>query len=519
MNIVWIFIDSVRRYYSDDDRSRLKFMDKFKKTSIEFKEVVTSAPSTVMSISAMMTGCHSFLLGTNYNDFRFDREAFPTLSSLLKKDNWECNSVLMHPDIREKLTCLDIYPREKWPRNFSHGKWWSNSDVLNFLKSVLPKEEYNKKPNKKFWFIDYNCRKDPYISSKVEETFDLFYEYGYSHKNTVFILCSDHGYPDKFRGITPEILKKKNMTHDIFMTDDNIMIPFFISLPGFEKNIELNTQISTTNIFPTLLDYFGIKLPNSNIKYASSLIPLIKKEKDNFDIEHYARCDARFLGQSKRVCCIRNKNYKLIYEYEEDKFKYNKIDGLKEKEIKIDDKDLNLENLFEGHINFLKQTDKLALEMFKKKYAKKLSKLFKKFSKNKIINIYLYSNAIDAFNISLINLIKYDLNKESYISLDFQVFNKEDKYLKKNKILDNKLKEYYDLKILLQTDNEDLKYLLNNFKKIKSGNNLIIPTSLTGEILQDRILRAFKTIWNSRIFYIYEPHLILKLLLKLIKNK
>ena len=29
MNIVWIFVDSVRRYYSEDDRSRLKIMDKF----------------------------------------------------------------------------------------------------------------------------------------------------------------------------------------------------------------------------------------------------------------------------------------------------------------------------------------------------------------------------------------------------------------------------------------------------------------------------------------------------------
>ena len=34
MNIVWIFIDSVRRYYSDDDRSRLKVMDKFKENSL-----------------------------------------------------------------------------------------------------------------------------------------------------------------------------------------------------------------------------------------------------------------------------------------------------------------------------------------------------------------------------------------------------------------------------------------------------------------------------------------------------
>ena len=519
MNIVWIFIDSVRRYYSDDDRSRLKVMDKFKKYSIEFKEVVTSAPSTVMSISAMMTGCHSFLLGTNYNDFRFDRNAFPTLSSLLKNNHWECNSVLMHPDIREKLTCLDIYPRAKWPRNFTHGKWWSNSDVLNFLKNVLPKEEYKKNPNKKFWFVDYNCRKDRYISDKVEETLNLFYEYGYSHQNTIFILCSDHGYPDKSRGITPEILKKKNMTHDIFMTDDNIMIPFFISLPGFEKNISFNTQISTINIFPTILDYLDINLPNSNIKYANSIIPLIKNERTNFDIEPYARCDARFLGQSQRVCCIRNKNHKLIYNYEKDKFKFNIIDNLKEKEIKLNDKDLNLEQLFKGHINFLKETDKLALDMFKKKYFIKLSKLFKKFNRNRVINIYLYSNAIDVFNNSIINLIKHDLKKEKEISLIFKSFNQKDKYFKKNKFSENKFRNLYDIKILLQTDNKDLKDLLKNFKKIKSKHSLIIPTSLTGEILQGRIERAFKTIWNSRILYIYEPHLIIKLFYKLIKNK
>ena len=36
MNIVWIFVDSVRRYHSKDDRSRLEIMDKFASNSIEF---------------------------------------------------------------------------------------------------------------------------------------------------------------------------------------------------------------------------------------------------------------------------------------------------------------------------------------------------------------------------------------------------------------------------------------------------------------------------------------------------
>ena len=517
MNIVWIFVDSVRRYYSDDDRSRLKIMDKFKENSIEFKEVVTSAPSTVMSISAMMTGCHSFLIGTNYNDFRFDRKAFPTLTSILKKDNWDCNAILMHPDIREKLTCVDVYPRRKWPRNFTHGKWWSNSDILNFLRHVLPKEEKNKKPSKKFWFIDYNCRKDSEISDKVEKTIDLFYEYGYNHQNTIFILCSDHGYPDKSRGITPEMLKRRNMTHDIFMTDDNIMIPFLISFPGFKRNINLSTQISTINIFPTILDYLNIELPKSNIKYSSSLIPLIENEKAIDHIESYARSDARFLGQSNRVCCIRNKKYKLIYSYDKDKFKYHKINNLEETEIKEFDK--HLEELFKGHILFLKETDNLALEIFKVKYEKKLLKVVQRFPKNKIINIFLYSNAIESFNHAIIEIIRDKLKNKRSVNLTFKSFQNEQITLKKEKSLRKKNKNNYDIKILLQTDNQDFNNLIGYFKAIKSKYTLIIPTSLTGEILKGRIRRAFKTIWNSRILYIFEPWLIFKLFYKLIKNK
>ena len=77
----------------------------------------------------------------------------------------------------------------------------------------------------------------------------------------------------------------------------------------------------------------------------------------------------------------------------------------------------------------------------------------------------------------------------------------------------------YDLKILLQTENEDINELVNIFNSIESKKSLIIPTSLTGEILQGRLKRALKTIWISKILYIYEPFLIIKLFMKFIKNK
>ena len=352
MNIVWIFVDSVRRYHSKDDRSRLEIMDKFSSNSIEFTEVVTSAPSTVMSISAMMTGIHSFVLGTNYNDFRFNRKEFPTLTSILSERGWKCNAALMHPDIREKLTCVNMYPRKKWPNGYSHGDWWSNIKIYKFLENVLRKEYSKTKPDKTFWFVDYNCRKDPGTSSIVEETIKLFNYYGFKKYNTIFIICSDHGYPDSSRGITPESLKEQKLTHDVFMTDDNIMIPFLISLPKYKVNRKYKNQISSLNILPTILDYLKIDMPKTNLQYSESLLNFLEKENSSIKIKEKAdipaRSDARFLGQSKRVCCVRNKNIKIIYSYDEQKYYFNFIDGLIEKEINLSSQDISIKEKFKS---------------------------------------------------------------------------------------------------------------------------------------------------------------------------
>jgi hypothetical protein len=134
-NIVWIVVDSVRNYHSFDDRSRLEIMDKFSNEGVEFKNVVTSAPSTVMSISAMMTSIPAYFIGRNYNDFRFDNKFFFSLSSILKSHGWTSRALLMHPDIREKLTVFDLIEKKFWPKNFSHKNWWDNQKIFSLLKN------------------------------------------------------------------------------------------------------------------------------------------------------------------------------------------------------------------------------------------------------------------------------------------------------------------------------------------------------------------------------------------------
>ena len=95
-------VDSVRRHHTTgDDRSRLDFMDEFSKSAVEFKNCVTSAPSTLMSLSASLTGIPAYFLAQNYRDFQFNTDFFFTFNKLLKKNGYNTDrAVIMHPEVR-----------------------------------------------------------------------------------------------------------------------------------------------------------------------------------------------------------------------------------------------------------------------------------------------------------------------------------------------------------------------------------------------------------------------------------
>ena len=85
-----------------------------------------------------------------------------------------------------------------------------------------------------------------------------------------------------------------------------------------------------------------------------------------------ARSDARFLGQSKRVCCVRNKNIKIIYSYDDQKFSYNYINGLKEQEINLSSQDESLKEKFKSLKNYLKKQTICLTKLLEKTFQKKL---------------------------------------------------------------------------------------------------------------------------------------------------
>ena len=307
-NIVWILVDSVRSYHSEgDDRSKLPMMDRFGEHSVEFLNVVT----TIMSISAMMTSIPSYLIARNYDDFTLDNRFFVTVNEILVRHGYSTMAFFRHPHPREKFSnMLTAVPRKYWEPELSHGTPWTNTE----LRAVINNALQDNLPRPAFLFTHFTCRKDPAVSGIVEKALRDFVAAGFTYENTIYVLCSDHGYPDPQRGYTPEGIVRMGLTHDMILTDDNIKIPLYIRYPGCNPK-KISKTVSSLDIVPTLLDLAGIAIDERMEKngYGVSLKPLIEGETEmQLNRSLFVRSDARLMFQTGRITAIRNDNYKYL---------------------------------------------------------------------------------------------------------------------------------------------------------------------------------------------------------------
>jgi hypothetical protein len=313
LNVVWILVDSVRNYKgAGDDRDKLDLMSRFESESIHFSTVVTSAPSTLMSVSAMQTSFPSYCLARDYDNFAYDQQSFTALSSVLAKRDYSTEAVICFRPVREKLAhILPPVNHRMWPRGLTHGqKCWSNDQINQVLENMLARPQQSEPF---FMYLHYNCRKDPETSQKVEWALEQLREKGILD-NSILIMCSDHGYPDPSRGVNSQWFKNHNLSHDLLLTDDNILVPLYIRYPGCKPQV-IDTPVSTLDITPTILDLLGINAQEemSSAIRGQTLRPLMEGHEENFT-ERKLRVDARFMMQSHRKTAIRGRRHKFAIE-------------------------------------------------------------------------------------------------------------------------------------------------------------------------------------------------------------
>lgn len=308
-NILWIIVDSVRNYHTDsDDRGRIDIIDTLAKKGVEFTTAVTSAPSTIMSTSAMMTSVPAIYHSLIYDGFNSNARNLNTIQSILSQNGYKVFNTVFFPEGRSYLKPMigDICEKY-WPNHLNPSHFWSNENINEILENLL----LDNLPEPYFLYLNYNCRHDPETSNKVEHGLSMLEKNG-SLKNTIIIINSDHGYPDPKRGIS--FSQMRELGHDLIMTDDNILAPLVFVVPGVSQK-SISKPVSLLDIAPTIIDLVGLnggKLRNEH-ETGISLKSLILGKNTEVD-NRIHRIDNRYICQKRRVSALRDSTHKYIYD-------------------------------------------------------------------------------------------------------------------------------------------------------------------------------------------------------------
>jgi hypothetical protein len=339
-------------------------MDALSKKGVEFTTAVTSAPSTVMSTSAMMTGVPAIYQSLIYEGFNSKTRKLNTLQSILSSNGYKVLNTIFFPEGRSYLAPMigDIC-EDYWPEHLDVNEFWGNENINEILENLLKDKQGLSKPF--FLYLNYNCRHDPMTSERVERGLAMLKEQGYLD-NTIIIINSDHGYPDPSRNIS--YTEMRNLGHDLIMTDDNILAPLIFVVPNNEPKV-ISEPVSLLDIAPTVLDLLDInngKLDNKH-ETGKSLKKFIKGDSDPQN--EIKRVDNRYIAQNNRLTALRDNRYKYIFDFESQKEFFYDIakDPLEKKNLTgFDSIANNLEKfrerfkteekaIWEHHVSFAKQ--------------------------------------------------------------------------------------------------------------------------------------------------------------------
>ena len=170
-NIIWFLVDSVRNYKTSvDERGLLPIMEDLGEDCIYFKNVITSAPSTIMSVSAMMTSVSAIYQSRDYQSFDYREEYFSSFPTILSEQNYHIYSLIFFPEGRAFLknifqnTC-----EEFWEGKYNENSFWTNDQMNELLESVLNKGL--KEPF--FLYVHYNCRNDYNTNEKIKNGIEI----------------------------------------------------------------------------------------------------------------------------------------------------------------------------------------------------------------------------------------------------------------------------------------------------------------------------------------------------------
>jgi hypothetical protein len=313
-NIYWFIIDSVRTYRSGvDDRDRIDVMDEFAKDAIEYSNCVTGAPSSLLAAGAMFTGLPSVFVARHFNDWKFKDSNLSTIKTLVDEYGYSSYPLIDSRDAREFYQhLLPLFASKKLPPKYKLRDYaWTNEEITEIFKYMYGNDDRNTPSAYVFW---YDCRKDPAVSSHVNDALQLIKDNG-DYDNSIIIMQSDHGYPDPRTNLTESYFA--DLGHDMILTDDNIKTPMLLKYPGCEAGVVIDNIVGHIDVLPTIFDVLNIPMNKSKDNNKFRGRSLIDTDGVSDAMGRILRTDTRLTMDLGRITSLRTNHYKYLYFHDE----------------------------------------------------------------------------------------------------------------------------------------------------------------------------------------------------------
>ena len=339
-NIILLLIDGARV----DRIDQFPIFKKLQNDGTFFKEMITHAPYTLVSMNSIFTGMYGGKNGINayYQMYGNPKEGCQTLSEYLSEYGWyTCGdamrlSLVSHKGFKKITSQEDIEDPDfvkihsKILDEIKNEKD-TNQPFLAYLH--YPKIHHSIKENV---FDKYDDFSEEYFSNKEQnlKNYDSYLKEASDylekiyqkiiddnlHSNSIIIVMADHG-----MGVGEKVGER---AYGIFTYDYSIKtFAFFIQPKIFPKGKLISEITETIDIMPTVLNALEIPEKNSCLKtQGENLMTIIDQSNENISVFDKNELDGRFTfsetggvegpwpsPKEPNVKCIRNHKWKLIH--------------------------------------------------------------------------------------------------------------------------------------------------------------------------------------------------------------
>ena len=359
-NVVFIIIDTLRADHTnmgDDETGETPALKKlFKNDSAYFGSSYSNAPWTLPSISSMITSKFPSEIGVVKRNSKID-EKFITLAEVLKENGYKTHGVITHIFLKKKYglgqgfdtylekidssdnnlfsitspvvtsEAIKIIEESRGKPFFMflhyfdpHYRYIDHEGNSSYSGPFLPDKNESKKAEiikeNLFSMNDLDYFKECYRSEirftdmHIERVIEKLKQQGL-YENTIIVIVSDHG---------EEFGERGTLGHGQSLFDEQTLIPFILKLPeNFEKKVNIRPSFSNIDISPTILDVAGIKIPES---FRGISILAGKGPETIFMEVNEKKYDTLY-----NQCAIVHKGWKLIKNFENNKFELYDLNG------------------------------------------------------------------------------------------------------------------------------------------------------------------------------------------------